>query len=138
FSIVNGVLLKPLPYRSAEELVTLASKDKSGKLAHLSVPDFIDYANRARSFAAVAQVQADNSANLRVPGEDAVRLKSAAVGARFFDLMGVPMELGRGFSVGEDAKGARAVVVLSDKLWRRQFGADQQILGRVVSLNGVD
>jgi predicted permease len=138
FSIVNGVLLKPLPYRNPSELVRLGSKGKTGRLAHLSVPDFIDYKNQTHSFLAVAQVRDRSSANLRIPGEEAVRLKSALVGARFFDLLGAPMELGRGFNVGEDERGARPVVVLSDKLWRRQFAADPQILGRVVSLNGID
>jgi predicted permease len=138
FSIVNGVLLEPLPYRNAGELVKLGSRDKTGKLVHLSPPDLLDYQHRTHSFVSVAQVQAGNSANLRIPGEDAVRLKAAAVGAKFFDLMGAPMELGRGFIAGEDEKGARPVAVISDALWRNQFAADRAILGRVVSLNGVD
>jgi predicted permease len=138
FSIVNGVLLRPLPYRAADELVKLGSRDKTGRLVTLSVPDFIDYQNRTHSFVAMTQVHAGNSENLRIPGEDAVRLSAAAVGARFFELLGAPMELGRGFNAGEDQSGARPVVVLSDKLWRRQFAADPNILGRVVSLSGVD
>jgi putative ABC transport system permease protein len=138
FSIVNGVLLKPLPYRNPGELVKLGSKSKTGSLVHLSVPDFIDYRNQTHSFVAVAQIQDGNSANLRVAGEDAVRLTSTSVGARFFELLGTPMELGRGFVAGEDEKAAQPVVVLSDKLWRRQFAADPRIIGRVVSLNGVD
>jgi predicted permease len=118
--------------------VKLGSRDKTGKLVHLSPPDFLDYQNRTHSFVSVAQVQAGNSANLRIPGEDAVRLKAAAVGARFFDLMGAPMELGRGFIAGEDQKGARPVVVISDALWRNRFAGEKAILGRVVSLNGID
>ncbi len=138
FSIVDGVLLKPLPYANSEELVKLGSKSNAGSLVHLSVPDFIDYRNETHSFTAVAQVQDGGSANLRVAGSDAIRLKSTLVGARFFDLLHAPMELGRGFSVGDDEKGARAVVVLADRLWRRQFAADPQIAGRVISLNGTD
>src|SRR5215831_13553416 len=138
FSIVNGVLLKPLPYRAPDELVKLGSRSKTGTLVHLSVPDFIDYRDQTHSFVAVAQVQDGNSANLRVADGDAVRLSSAAVGARFFELLGTPMELGHGFARGDDEKGARPVVVIAHKLWRQQFASDPQIVGRVVSLNGVD
>jgi len=138
FSIVNGVLLKPLPYRNPSELVKLGSTSKTGSLVHMSVPDFIDYRNQTHSFVAVAQIQDGNSANLRVAGSDAVRLRSSLVGARFFELLGESMELGRGFASGEDEKGARPVVVLSDQLWRQQFGADQHLLGTAISLNGVD
>ena len=138
FSIVNGVLLKPLPYRNPSELVKLGSTSKTGSLVHLSVPDYIDYRNQTHSFVAIAQVQDGNSANLRVAGSDAVRLKSTAVGAHFFELLGAPMALGRGFLAGDDETGARPVVVLSDQLWNRQFAADPHVVGTTISLNGTD
>src|SRR5262249_17748817 len=95
FSIVNGVLLKPLAYRNAAELVKLGSTSKTGTLVHMSVPDFIDYRDQTHSFTQVAQVQDGNSVNLRVAGSDAIRLKSTSVGAHFFELLGAPMALGR-------------------------------------------
>lgn len=138
FSIVNGVLLKPLPYRNPSELVKLGSTSRTSSLVHMSVPDFVDYRSQTHSFLGVAQIQDGNSANLRVAGSDAVRLRSSSVGARFFELLGAPMQLGRGFTSGEDEKGARPVVVLSDRLWRQQFGANEHIVGTAISLNGID
>ena len=64
----------------------------------MSVPDFIDYRDQTHSFVGMAQIQDRNSANLSIAGAEPKRLNSANVGAQFFDLLGVPMELGRGFS----------------------------------------
>jgi len=138
FSIVNGVLLKPLPFRDADQVVVVGSTNLEGKLQAMSAPDFIDYRDRTHSFVGMAAVQAGNSANLSVAGAAPVRLNSAAVGARFFELLGVPMRLGRGFLVNEDATGAERVAVISEKLWRNTFSADRAVLGRVISLNGQD
>lgn len=136
FSIVNGVLLKPLPFHNPSEIVSIGSLNREGKLVHLSAPDFVDYREQTRSFTAIAQIQDRNSANLTVAGSDPIRLNEAAVGARFFELLGVPMQLGRGFIAGEDAIGAPRVVVLSNKLWRKEFSADSHIVGKSISLNG--
>jgi putative ABC transport system permease protein len=138
FSIVNGVLLKPLPFPDPSAVMKIGSSGKDGKMTHMSVPDFIDYRDQTHSFVGMAQVQDRNSANLSIAGQDPVRLNAASVGARFFELLGVPMQLGRGFLPGEDVVGARKVVVLSDKLWRSAFNADPHIVGRAVSLNGND
>ena len=138
FSIVNGVLLKPLPFRDPDALMKIGSMSKEGKLVHMSVPDFIDYRDQTKSFAGMAQIQDRNSANLSIAGAEPQRLNSASVGAKFFDLLGVPMQLGRGFRPEEDAKGAARVVVLSDKLWRSTFAADANVIGRPISVNGDD
>jgi predicted permease len=136
FSIVNGVLLKPLPFQQPSELLKLGSTNREGKLVHLSPPDFVDYRDQTHSFVGMAQVVGGSSANLSVAGAEPMRLNAASVGAQFFDLLGVPMEYGRGFIAGDDTRGAQRVVVLSDRLWRAQFAADPGILGRTVSLNG--
>jgi putative ABC transport system permease protein len=138
FSIVNGVLLKPLPYRQPDEIMKIGSKGRDGKLVHMSVPDFIDYREQTHSFVGMAQIWDRNSQNLTIAGAEPKRLNSALVGARFFDLLGVQMDFGRGFIAGEDGKDAARVVVLSDKLWRSDFGADARIIGRPISLNGKD
>jgi putative ABC transport system permease protein len=138
FSIVNGVLLKPLPFRQPDEIIKIGSIGKERKLVHMSVPDFVDYRDQTHSFVGMAQIQDRNSANLSVAGAEPKRLNSASVGARFFELLGVGMQLGRGFIPGEDGIGAARVVVLSDKLWRNDFGADARVIGRPVSLNGKD
>ena len=136
FSIVNGVLLKPLPFKDPHELVRVGSTGRDRKYSMMSVPDFIDYRDQTHSFVGMAAIQDRVSANLSVAGSDPLRLSSASVGARFFDLLGVRMELGRGFLAGEDAEGARRVVVLSDKLWRSEFAGDTHVVGRSISLNG--
>jgi putative ABC transport system permease protein len=138
FSIVNGVLLKPLPFREPDRVVVVGSTNLERKLQSMSAPDFIDYRDRTHSFVGMAAVQAGNSANLSVSGATPVRLNSAAVGARFFELLGVSMRLGRGFLANEDAAGAERVAVLSEKLWRNTFAGDPAVLGRVISLNGQD
>jgi putative ABC transport system permease protein len=138
FSIVNGVLLKPLPFRDPDQVVVVGSTNRDGKLQVMSAPDFIDYRDRTHSFVGMAAVQAGNSANLSVAGASPVRLNSAAVGARFFELLGMPMRLGRGFIPNEDAQGAERVAVISEKLWRNTFAADPSVLGRAMSLNGED
>jgi putative ABC transport system permease protein len=138
FSIVNGVLLKPLPFRQPSDIMKIGSSGKDGKLVHMSAPDFIDYREQTHSFVGMAQIQDRNSANLSIAGADPKRLNSASVGARFFDLLGVQMKLGRAFAVGEDATSAARVVVLSDRLWRNDFGADVRVIGRPISLNGKD
>ena len=108
FSIVDGVLLKPLPFRDSERArEARIDETKPGSSCTSPCPTSSTIANQTHSFAAVAQMQDGNSANLRVAGADPMRLNSAAVGARFFDLLGAPMELGRGFIAGEDEKGAR-------------------------------
>jgi len=138
FSIVNGVLLKPLPFRNADQIVVVGSTNRDGKLQSMSAPDFIDYRDRTHSFVGMAPMQAGNSANLSVSGAAPVRLNSAAVGARFFELLGIPMRLGRGFIANEDQAGAERVAVISEKLWRNTFSADPAVLGQVISINGQD
>jgi predicted permease len=135
FSIVNSVLLRPLPLRNPQELVSVGVLREQSSLGALSAPDFIDYQTRSRDFVGFAPYDQGN-ANLTIEGAAPVRLETMTVGANFFDLLGVPLERGRGFLPHEDAKGAARVVVLSDKLWRSQFNADPSIVGKSISLNG--
>jgi putative ABC transport system permease protein len=136
FSIVNGVLLKPLPFPNPHEIVRVGSATREGRYSSLSGPDFIDYRDQTRSFVAMAAVQERNSANLSVAGSEPLRLNSAGVGAKFFDIFGAPMQLGRGFLDGDDKVGAPRVVVVSDNLWRTKFSGDPRVIGRSISLNG--
>ncbi|HEY4133344.1 MAG TPA: ABC transporter permease [Gemmatimonadaceae bacterium] len=136
FSIVNSVLLRPLPVREPHELMAVGTVGRDlGSLGALSAPDFRDYQARSRSFAGFAGMDRGN-ANLTIQGSAPIRLETLSVGANFFDLLGVPLERGRGFLTNEDATGAARVVVISDKLWRSQFNADPSIVGKSVSLNG--
>ena len=134
FSIVNGVLLKPLPFRDPDQITLIASTGRNGESAPMSGPDFVDYRAQSKSFTAMALYNAENM-NFTGTGTP-VRLTVAKVGASFFDILGLRPQLGRTFTTGEDERSAPRVVVLSDGLWRSRFGADPRIVGQSISLDG--
>ena len=135
FSIVNGVLLKPLPFDKPEQVVFVASTNREGKTNPMSVLDFVDYRDQSKSFVGMAAYDRA-SMNVTAAGADPVYLDVATVGTRFFDLLGIRPQLGRSFATGEDATGASRVAVLSDRLWRNNYGADRRIVGQTIRLDG--
>ncbi|MGI9042175.1 MAG: ABC transporter permease, partial [Gemmatimonadales bacterium] len=136
FSAVNAVLLRPLPYREPERLVTIEHLYPSlgGLQAPVSAPGFRDYQERTRSFQSMS-VQSSWAANLTGVGEP-VRLQGARVTGRFFGTLQAPALVGRTLQPGEDSVGREHVVVLSHGVWQRLFGADPGVVGRSLSLNG--
>ena len=135
FSIVNGVLLKPLPYRDPATLVMVSSLSRDGKPFPMSTPDFIDYRKEAKSFTAMA-VYGSQNMNFTGTGVAASRLSVGTVGAPFFDILGIPAELGRTFAPGESDAGAPRTIVLADRVWRGRFASDPRIIGQAISLDG--
>jgi predicted permease len=134
FSVVNGVMLKPLAYRNANELVVLWEKMKQTDTLDLAPDDFVEYRARAQSF---EQVAASVKQGYTLTGNDEpLRMDGAEVSANLFQLLGVEPLLGRGFLAEEDKPGASHVVVLSYSLWQRQFGGDKKILNQTIRLNG--
>ena len=135
FSVVDTVLLRPLPYREPEKLV-LVSETLPGMSADeigVSAGEYQDYRDRNRSF---SQVAAYESAGFNLTGAgQPLRVNAAALSASAFALLGVSPELGRGFTVQEDRYGSGSVVVLSHALWERQYGRDPNILGHTVKLD---
>ncbi|HEY7179974.1 MAG TPA: ABC transporter permease, partial [Blastocatellia bacterium] len=138
FSVVNAVLLRALPYPQAERIVVLWGKNESLKLNQAefpaSYPDFMDWRERSRSFTQLAAML-PGSFNLSGGGE-AERVGGVAVSADFFNALGVGAALGRAFDAEEERVGAEPVVLLGHGLWSRRFGADPQIIGRNVTLDG--
>ena len=136
FSAVNAVLLRPLPYREPERLVTIEHLYPSldGLEAPVSVPGFIDYERKGRSFESMA-VETGWQANLTGVGEP-VRMQGERVTGKFFATLQVPALLGRTLQPGEDSAGRDRVAVLSYDAWQRIFGADPGIVGRSLALNG--
>ncbi|HEX2252448.1 MAG TPA: ABC transporter permease [Thermoanaerobaculia bacterium] len=135
FSVVHGVLLRPLPYAEPDRLVMLFEDNPVQGWSHLgtSPPNFGDYRRNARSLAGLA---AATGATVNLTGSgDPERLSGARVTAGFFEVLGVEPALGRTFSVEEDRPGTAPVVVLSHGLWRERFGADPAILGRTVTFD---
>src|SRR4051812_27640793 len=135
WAIVDGVLLRPLPYPDPDRVVEVASIGREGKPQPMSALDFIDYRDQSRSFVGMAGMD-DGNENLIRSGVEPVRIPVATVSANFFDLLGVRPAKGRYFVQGEDAKGAARVIVLSDRLWKTRFAEDPAIVGKSVSLSG--
>jgi putative ABC transport system permease protein len=135
FSVVDTVLLRPLPYPQPDSLVVVSetlpgmSMDEIG----VSAGEYQDYRDRNRSF---AQVAAYESAGFNLTGVgQPLRVNAAGLSATAFPLLGVSPELGRGFTPEEDRYGSGNVVVLSHALWQHQYGSDPNILGRTVKLD---
>ena len=135
FSVVNGVLLKPLPYKDPERLVTIQHSYSTEKLdAPVSSLGFRDYRDRASDFSHVA-VESNWNATLTGLG-DAQRLRAQRVSGDYFATMGVPAALGRVLLPEEDEPGRTRVVVLSDGAWKRLFGGMRNAVGQQLHLNG--
>src|SRR5262249_27078511 len=130
FSFVDGVLLKPLPYREADRIVRVLEKPPRGERNGISTLNFLDWQpdNAVSEFMAA---QTGGAASLTGSG-DPVQIRGARVSARYFDIFGIQAERGRTFLPDEDQQGKDRVVVLSHVLWVNQFGADPSIVGRSI------
>jgi putative ABC transport system permease protein len=133
FSIVNGVLLKPLPFQRPDQLVEIFARDAQGHRQFVSQPDLDDWRAMAHSFSALASwsEQSVNLTGLAHPE----RVIGTFVSSNFLSVLKVAPALGRGFAAGEDRPGGQRVALLSDSLWRSRFGADPHVLGRSIELN---
>jgi putative ABC transport system permease protein len=136
FSVVNGVLLRPLPYAEPDQLamVWLDNRRQGIRDDITSYPNFLDWRDKNSSFQAMAGVR-NLTTNLTGVGEPE-ELRGAAVSPNFFQLMGVGPALGRGFVPEEEQPGKDKVVILSHGLWQQRFGGDPAIVNRTISLNG--
>jgi predicted permease len=134
FSVVNTVLLKPLPYPEPDRLMTVQSMSTRGAPipTALSYPDFFDFRERNHSFEHLITSRGTNTV-LTGTG-DPVQLDGEVVTWDLFPALGIRPALGRGFLPSEEAAGTH-VVVLSHALWQRQFGGDRGILGRRITLD---
>ncbi|MGH9309656.1 MAG: ABC transporter permease, partial [Vicinamibacterales bacterium] len=132
FTVVNSVLLRPLPYESPERLVVALHGPTAS--APVSPADFLDYRRDARSFERLGAAQAWGAT--LTGGERPERIPGLRVSDNLFALLGVAPEIGRTFAPGEDQPGRDRVVVLSHGLWQRRFGGDRSIVGHAVQLDG--
>ena len=135
FSIVNGVLLRGLPFPEPERLVMAYTS--SPQFPHMSTSylNFLDWAERARSFEALSAFRTD-SLNLTGQGEPE-RVRVAMVSAPFFELLGLKPVIGRTFTPDEDRRGGPLAVVLGAPYWKERFGGDRGVLGRTLVMNGL-
>lgn len=137
FAVVDGVLLAPLDYRNADQLVSVTETSHGEEPSNLGYLSFVDVKSRARSFShLVAATQ--STATFSGGGQDPERVNAMRVSREYFEMVGVLPVLGRAFTEAEDRPGAaRRVVILSDGLWRRRFGADPSVIGRPVTISDV-
>jgi putative ABC transport system permease protein len=135
FSVVNAVLLRPLPLPDSRRLMVLFdTDDRSGQSWAVSYPDFLDWRRQNRTFD-VLSTFVPQSVNLS-GREEPVRVRGGFVSANFFSLAGVQPSLGRSFRAGEDVPGASRVAVINYGMWQGLLGGDPQILGKTLTLNG--
>jgi putative ABC transport system permease protein len=135
FTIVNAVILKPLPYDRPEQLVGVFHQRRGkSELSTMSPPNFLDVRAQNRTLTDMAAI---NTGGYTITGTGApVRVEGAEVSASFFDVLHAKPMLGRGFRVEENEPGRHRVVVLSHSLWRQRFGGASDVIGRTVAIEG--
>lgn len=129
FSIVNGVLLKPLAFPQPDRIVRLFQVTDKGTRTSVSQPNFYDWAARTHSFSAVALWGSTSSSAIQVPSGPVVA-RVATVTRQFFGVLGVQPEVGRLFAPDETQLGGPRAVIISDAFWRAQFGGSPSVLGQ--------
>jgi predicted permease len=136
FSIVNAVLLRPLPFEEPERLVRIFTRTPGGRLFELSPGKFYDWQRDAQSFEGMAMYQCCGFRELALTGTGAARtVRATAVSAGFFEIVRARPALGRVFRQEEDTPGGKYVVVVSDRFWRTEFGGHPDVIGRTVKLS---
>jgi predicted permease len=134
FSVIYGVLLRPLPYREGERLVVLNQQARLSNVNRLgfSVKEFQDYRDQTKTMEMVEH----HSMNFILYGrEEPERVQTAVVSANFFDVLGVKPLLGRSFVPEDEKQGGEAVLMLSYKYWQQSHGSDPTIVGKVFRMN---
>lgn len=134
FSVVNGVLLNPLPYPEPDRLVALYSRTADSPRWSISYPNFLDWVRNNRSFSALAGYRVDDF-TLTGMGETE-RLETEMISASFFPILGVKPVIGRNFLPEEDQIGAARVVLISGGFWKRKFASSPDVVGKSLTLNG--
>jgi putative ABC transport system permease protein len=136
FSLINGILLKPLPYGEPDRIVNMwrSAPERGWREYPFSVPNFIDYRDRNESFEHIAAFTRGSFA-LAGDGEPEM-VEGCTASAGLFSVLGVEPALGRAFLKGDDAPGAAPIVVLGHALWQRRFAGDPAIEGKSITING--
>ncbi|HKQ75164.1 MAG TPA: ABC transporter permease [Blastocatellia bacterium] len=133
FSVVNGVLLNPLPYPQPEQLVSLHQSKPNFGAGAITYPNFLDWQKENQTFAGMA-ISRESSFALVGAGE-AERVRGRRCSANLFSVLGVKPALGRDFAPGEDAPGAGPVILISAELWRRKFNAAPDAPGKSLTVD---
>ncbi len=136
FSVVNGVLLNPLPYPRSTQLVSIYEKDAGQDKAPISYLNFLDWQSQNDAFSSIAMYRHEDY-NL-TGASQAERINGFMISSTFLSTLGLHPALGRDFNSTDDRLGAAPVALLSDGFWHRHFGGSPAILGRPIDLNGTE
>ena len=134
FSVVNSVLLKRLPYRTAERVVAIQEINPDGKRIQTTSANFLDWRAQNTVFEHLAAIK-QTTTNLAL-SDSAERIELAQTNANFFDIFGITPQYGRFFMPQDEKAGHEPVVVVSNVLWVRRFGSDPSLVGRPITLDG--
>ena len=139
FSVVNAVLLRPLPYPEPDRLVLIRERTNLFDSGSVSLPNYLDWRASQRGFTDLALFRRGD-ANLSGATSDveAERVSSARVSYNFLSVLGVPPELGRDFRESDDVPHCKKVALISDGLWKRRFGGSRGVVGQSIMLDGVE
>ena len=134
FSVVNGVLFKPLPYPHPEQLVWLAESKPNFATGSISFPNFRDWQKDNHTFSGMAVYR---SYNFNILGlGDAEQVRARFITSDFFSVLGVNPVVGRTFASGEDDIGRSPIVMISETVWKRKFNSSPDVLGKNINLDG--
>jgi putative ABC transport system permease protein len=133
FSVINAVLLRPLPYRDPARLMLLSERTPRFPILSASYLNFKDWRDQAHTFESVGAVR---NLNMTLTGTgEAERLPAQMATSNIFDMLGIRPALGRPFTAQEDAPGGAPVVLISHSLWQRRFGSSPQVVGQPLTLD---
>ncbi|HET9698215.1 MAG TPA: ABC transporter permease, partial [Terriglobales bacterium] len=135
FTVVESVLLKPLPYGDPDRLAMVWEQHPSFGKLQVAYGDFLDVREQSRSFEQVAAYSyKGEDQRVLITGSGPQQLQATVASQNLLSVLGVRLQLGRDFAPGEDQDGHDHVAIISDSLWRNAFGADVAIVGRAITL----
>ncbi|MEY2520450.1 MAG: hypothetical protein QOF24_2209, partial [Verrucomicrobiota bacterium] len=138
FSVVNAVLLRPLPYPHSERLINIRESTPTFPSGSVSYPNFLDWRASQHTFTDLALFRRESYNLSSVKGGTAPeRIGGCRVTANFLTVLGVPPQLGRDFTEADDVPHGPKVALISDKMWRQNFGASREVLGEHLLVDGV-
>ena len=138
FTVVNAVLLRPLPYPGPERIMALWPSWPGSSFQGVSEAKFVFWREHSQCFDGIAATQGIGSGVNLSGGNEPEFVSGVRVSADFFRVLGMHPAIGRDFTQEEDSPAGERVAILSDRLWRSRFGADPALLGKTVSINGID
>src|SRR5881409_182014 len=135
FSVINAVLLRPLPYPNAGRIMVLNESSGPGQDFSVALPDYFDWQKESKTFEHLACTHKESRNLSGIPCREPERVSCASVTRNFFDVIGLSPEIGRVFSADEDKVGAPPVAVISDRLWQRAFNRSPKVIGQSITLH---